>query len=151
MMTNVVEISWDQVISKMLYALKKMRITFLKWIKQQISFFQIGCFCLYDQAVIAWFTFFLNEMFLSTWWKLVAVGLFGLSQDERACLSQQAKRSLLISAGIDKPANLSKLILALQFFNSYGPEPIIARDEQLEADLCVTKLYKHTHVLWPGL
>ena len=46
---------------------------------------------------------------------------------------------------------LSKLILALQFFNSYGPEPIIARDEQLEADLCVTKLYKHTHVLWPGL
>ena len=46
---------------------------------------------------------------------------------------------------------LSKLILALQFFNSYGPEPIIARDEQLEADLCVTKLYKHTHVLWPGI
>ena len=96
MMTNVVEISWDQVISKMLYALEKMRITFLKWIKQQISFFQIGCFCLYDQAVIAWFTFFLNEMFLSTWSKLIAVGLFGLSQDERACLSQQAKISLLI-------------------------------------------------------
>ena len=30
---------------------------------------------------------------------------------------------------------LSKLILALQFFNSYGAEPIFARDEQLEPEM----------------
>ena len=29
---------------------------------------------------------------------------------------------------------LNKLILALQFFNSYSSEPVVARDEQFEAD-----------------
>jgi len=46
---------------------------------------------------------------------------------------------------------LSKLILALQFFNSYASEPILARDEQLEAENCFTKLYKYTSASWPGL
>ena len=46
---------------------------------------------------------------------------------------------------------LSKLILALQFFNSYGSEPIFSRDEQLSPDSCATKLYKYTHASWPGI
>ena len=46
---------------------------------------------------------------------------------------------------------LSKLMLALQFFNSYGSEPILSREEQLDAEATVTKLYKYTHASWPGL
>lgn len=46
---------------------------------------------------------------------------------------------------------LSKLILALQFFNSYSSVPIFARDEQLERGLKVQKLFKHTHASWPGI
>lgn len=46
---------------------------------------------------------------------------------------------------------LNKLVLALQFFNTYGSEPILSRDEQLEAELSTTKLYKYTHASWPGL
>lgn len=46
---------------------------------------------------------------------------------------------------------LSKLVLALQFFNSYGSEPIFARDEQLESETQITKLYKYTHASWPGI
>ena len=38
-----------------------------KWIKQQVAFSQMWCFCLYDQTFIDWFSFFSNEMFLSTW------------------------------------------------------------------------------------
>ena len=47
MMTNVVEISWNQVISKMLYALKKNAE------KHSLEYSQMGYFCLYDQAFIA--------------------------------------------------------------------------------------------------
>ena len=46
---------------------------------------------------------------------------------------------------------LSKLLLALQFFNSYCSVPIFARDEQLGRGLKIQKLFKHTHASWPGL
>ncbi len=42
-------------------------------------------------------------------------------------------------------------MLALQFFNTYAAEPILARDEQLESENCYTKLYKYTNASWPGL
>ena len=46
---------------------------------------------------------------------------------------------------------LSKTLLALQFYNTYGAEPVIVRDEQLNPDLTFSKLYKYTKASWPGL
>ena len=46
---------------------------------------------------------------------------------------------------------LSKTLLALQFYNTYGAEPVIVREEQLNPDLTFSKLYKYTKASWPGL
>ena len=42
-------------------------------------------------------------------------------------------------------------MLALQFFNTYDGEPVIARDEQLQPGQTVTKMFKYTQASWPGL
>lgn len=50
---------------------------------------------------------------------------------------------------------MEKLILALQFYNSFGDEPILNREELIknefvEAYQRETKLHKFTQVTWPG-
>ena len=44
---------------------------------------------------------------------------------------------------------LDKLLLALQFFNTYGGAPVLQRDEQV--DQTVTKMFKYTQASWSGL
>ena len=46
---------------------------------------------------------------------------------------------------------LDKLMLALQFFNTYGGEPVFQREEQLCFGESVTKMFKYTQASWPGL
>ena len=46
---------------------------------------------------------------------------------------------------------LDKLMLALEFFNTYADEPIFVRDEQLATSETFTKLHKFNQASWPGL
>lgn len=45
---------------------------------------------------------------------------------------------------------LDKLILALQFYNTFADEPVLIRPELVSEDQIITKFFKFETAQWPG-
>ena len=47
--------------------------------------------------------------------------------------------------------SLDKLLIALQFYNTYCDEPIFSRPELIAEEQLVCRLFKQEHASWPGV